>query len=282
MKTLIVIPANNEEIFLKSCLDSIVEQTLTPDELIIVDDNSTDTTFQIAEDYSKKHEWIKVFRKTSSEKHIPGKKVVDTFNYGLSQANQKYDLVGKFDADIILPKNYITQIQQHFNTNPNLGMCSGLLYIKVKDDWQYEPIADKSHVRGPIKMYSKECFRRIGGLRPSIGWDTVDELLALYYGFDIHTDQSLSVKHLRPTGASYTKKSKLLQGEAIYRMRYGFLLGCIASTKMALKQRKIIVFINNMKGYFNANHRNLSFIVSKEEGRFIRKFRWLKIRKKLF
>ncbi len=75
---------------------------------------------------------------------------------------------------------------------------------------------DKDHVRGAFKAYSKACFKAIGGLKCAMGWDTVDELLAQYHGFKIHTDDTLKVKHLRPTGKAYNKKAKGLQGKAMY------------------------------------------------------------------
>jgi hypothetical protein len=53
-----------------------------------------------------------------------------------------------------------------------------------------------------------------GGLKSSIGWDTIDEMLARYYGWKVVTIPDLYVKHLKPTGASYGANSMQLQGEA--------------------------------------------------------------------
>ena len=141
---------------------------------------------------------------------------------------------------------------------------------------------DKTHVRGAFKAYSKPCFRAIGGLKQAMGWDTVDELLAQYHGFEIYTDPHLKVKHLRPTGHSYNKRARLLQGKAMYGMRYGFWITLIASSKMALKQRKRAAFIDNLYGYFRAKKDKESFLVSKEEGEYIRRLRWRNIKNKLF
>ena len=156
MRISIVIPAHNEAIFLQDCLDSFVGQTYLPNEVIVVDDNSSDNTFNIAKDYAQKYNWIKAVQRSSSNEHIPGKKVVDTFNFGLEQTSD-FDLIGKFDADIILPENYFELIVNQFQANWKLGMCSGLLYIKKGENWIYENIADKNHIRGPIKLYHKAC-----------------------------------------------------------------------------------------------------------------------------
>ena len=50
--------------------------------------------------------------------------------------------------------------------------------FKKMEKWIYENIAAKTHVRGPIKAYRAECFNDINALKSSIGWDTVDVLLA--------------------------------------------------------------------------------------------------------
>ena len=175
MQISIIIPAHNEAAYLEDCLDSFVTQTHVPDEVIVVDDNSSDNTYAIALDYAKKHDWIKVVQRQSVDEHIPGKKVVDTFNFGLRNASN-YNLIGKFDADIILPPTYFESVLNAFQSNWKLGMCSGLLYIRKENEWVYENIADKSHIRGPIKLYHKACFDKMGGLRPGVGWDTVDTL----------------------------------------------------------------------------------------------------------
>ncbi len=281
MRISIIIPAHNEASYLSACLDSFADQTLIPEEVIVVDDNSSDTTFKIASDYAKKFSWISVLQRSSVDEHIPGKKVVDTFNFGLQHVSD-YDLIGKFDADIILPPNYFESILNHFQSNWKLGMCSGLLYIKKDDDWVYEAIADKNHIRGPIKLYHKACFNKIEGLRPGVGWDTVDVLLAKYHGFETNTDASLKVKHLRPTGHGYSSQNHQAKGEALYKMRYGIVLTKIAALKMALQSKSITLYLLVIFGYLKSVIQQHSKFITKEEGIFIRKYRWKGILSKLF
>lgn len=54
----VVIPAYNSEQFLKKCIDSVLAQTLLPEEIIVVDDGSTDGTAQFMQDMVKKHTFI--------------------------------------------------------------------------------------------------------------------------------------------------------------------------------------------------------------------------------
>ena len=133
-----------------------------------------------------------------------------------------------------------------------------------------------------MKAYRKECFEQIGQLKPSMGWDTVDELLAKYHGWQILTDETLHVKHLKPTGKSYNKASKYLQGEAMYIMRYGFWITLISALKLASKKKSFRLFKDYMSGYFRAKSNNMEYLVSLEEGKFIRRLRWKGIKNKFF
>jgi glycosyltransferase involved in cell wall biosynthesis len=282
MKYYIIMPVHNEEAYLAQTLDAVVNQTLTPDRLILVDDNSTDNSGDIIERYAAKYPYIKKVTTSSSELRLPGSKVVNAFKTGLRQLDDAYDFIVKLDADLILPAQYFERIAQIFTSNPMVGIAGGFLLEKDKNgQWNiYHPM-DKNHVRGGIKSYTKQCFAAIGGLKNAIGWDTVDELLAQYHGFELYTDESLTVKNLRPVGMAYSKKAKLLQGEAMYRMRYGFWISVIASLKMAAKKRTASVFTDNLKGYFNSKRARIPFLVTVDEGEFIRKLRWQNIRKKL-
>ena len=274
MNFYIIIPAHNEEDYIGKTLDSLVQQTVLPKALVVVNDNSTDATQNIVEDYVSKHPWISLLNSKSSDKHLPGSKIINAFNKGLASLDDDYDIICKFDADLIFPKNYLEQLAYHFNSNKNLGMASGFCYIEKQNEWILENLTNKDHIRGALKAYKKDCFKQIGQLKPSMGWDTVDELLAKYNGWEILTDETLHVKHLKPTGLSYNKASKYLQGEAMYKMRYGFWITLISALKLASKKGSFKLFKDYMSGYFKAKSNKLEFLVSKEEGQFIRDLRW--------
>ncbi len=274
MKVSVIIPAHNEARYLRDCLNSFVAQTQPPEELIVVDDNSSDTTFTIATAFAQDHPWITAVQRKSTNAHIPGKKVVDTFNFGVRYVSGDYDLIGKFDADILLPPDYFEKMRNHFRANWLLGMCSGLLYVEKKGQWVYENIAKKSHIRGPVKLYHRQVFELMEGLRPGTGWDTVDVLLCQYHDFEVQTDESLVVKHLRPTGHGYQRKNYRAKGEALYKMRYGWPLAKLALFKMAGQAKTPAVFLQGLLGYFGTWIRREPRFVSPKEGRFIRKLRW--------
>ncbi|MCK0156170.1 glycosyltransferase [Cellulophaga sp. F20128] len=283
MKYYIILPAHNEEAFLAATLSAVLQQTLLPQKVIIVNDNSTDATENIIDDFVLQNSIFQKLNTTSSTQHLPGSKVINAFNKGLAVLDANYDFIVKLDADIILPSTYFDRIASIFRSNPTVGIAGGFAYEQdATGEWKLNHPMNKDHVRGAFKAYTKSCFTQIKGLRNAMGWDTVDELLAQYNGFTIFTDDSLQVKHLRPTGGAYNKQAKLLQGKAMFSMRYGFTISCIASLKMALKQKRMAVFFNNLKGYQIAKKEKLPFLVTPKEGNFIRHLRWTTIKSKLF
>ena len=280
MKVSIIIPVYNEQGFIKKSIESIINQTTKPQKVIYVNDSSTDETRNIIKEFSEKHEWIDLIDHESNQEHAPGSKIVEAFNFGLKNLNISYDIICKFDADIIIPNNYVERLVNIFSNNNNVGIAGGNLYIFKRDKWLYEKIAAKSHVRGPVKAYRRKCFEEINGLKSSIGWDTLDVLLAQKKGWKIYTDKSLVVKHLKPTGDKYSIKSKILQGQSLYIMRFGIVLSILSLVKSSINNCTPSKLLFGSVGYLIALFKQKPFIVTKEEGYFIRKFRWSVIRKK--
>lgn len=282
MDIYIIIPAHNEAAFIYKTLQSLTEQTLLPKKIMVVNDHSTDNTENILKAFAEKYSFINYINISSSEEHLPGSKVINAFHKGLEKLDDNYDVLCKFDADLIFPNNYLAHISKAFLENPKIGMAGGVCLIPHKNEWKLESLTNKDHLRGALKAYTKECFDKINGLKNVMGWDTVDELLAKYHGFEISVSSDLQVKHLRPTGKTYHAKARYKQGEAFYKMRYGFSITCIAALKLALKKQQPRLFIDYIKGFLISKKNSLPFMVSPEEGKWIRAYRWKKMKQKLF
>ncbi|WP_324720714.1 glycosyltransferase [Salinimicrobium sp. HB62] len=282
MKFYIIIPAHNEAEFIGRTLASLSEQSLKANKILVVNDQSSDETAQIVKGFAERFPYICLFTISSSEAHLPGSKVVNAFNQGLSQLDDNYDVICKFDADLIFPKNYLRTIASHFTEDPKIGMAGGFCHIRKDGSWKLESLTNKDHIRGALKAYRKACFEEIGGLKASMGWDTVDELLAQYHGWTIKTDPTLAVKHLRPTGFTYNKAAKWKQGEAFYKLRYGWFITAIASVKLALKKGDPKLALDYLQGFRKAKASKMPFLVGKKEGAFIRRLRYKKMLSKIF
>jgi glycosyltransferase involved in cell wall biosynthesis len=250
--------------------------------VVVVNDGSTDKTEEIVKSFTSNHSFISLVNKTSEAIHLPGSKVIQAFQKGLEALDDNYDFIVKADADLIFPANYFETISKHFESDEQIGMVGGFAYIEKNGEWVLENLTDKDHIRGAFKAYRKECFQQIGGLKPAMGWDTVDELLCKFYNWKVVTDEALKVKHLKPTGASYNQAARYKQGEAFYSLGYGFFITCIASAKLALMKGKPLLFIDYINGFFKAKSAKKPLLVTPEQAKFIRKYRWKKIKEKIF
>src|SRR5690606_5275560 len=162
----------------------------------------------IINQFSAKYHFIKGVYHNSEETHSPGSKVIDAFYKGFQTLDNNFDIICKFDADLIFPRNYLEKIAAIFQSDPKIGMVGGFCDIEKHGKWELENLTNKDHIRGALKAYRRSCFVEIHGLGKTMGWDTIDELLAQYHGWKIKTDPSLHVKHLKPTGKVYSKASR--------------------------------------------------------------------------
>ena len=294
MKFLIIIPAHNEENNISFCLESLKKQNFQDFVCMIVNDGSTDRTAEIINNFKNQDSRFRVLDLETSE-HSPGAKVVRTFDKGLQALDWKdFDVVCKYDADIVFPTNYLEKINQTFETNPKAGIVSGLVYIKkyksnseIKNlrnpnenwldfsnkngEWIFENLSSKNHVRGPIKAYRKECFEDMNGLRTVLGWDNLDILLAKKHGWDVVTIKELWVKHLRPTAYKYKSQKAEKLGQYFYNIGLSLPLAIISSAKSSFKNRSAKEFFITINSFLKQKERQN---LSTEEIKFIRNLRW--------
>ena len=103
----IVIPAYNEEASIRKCLESCLDQTSPADEIIVVDNNSTDTTVAIVEamqkEFPKSH--IRLVRE-------PVQGIAVTRNRGFKEA--KSDVLGRIDSDSRISPEWVAVVRELF------------------------------------------------------------------------------------------------------------------------------------------------------------------------
>lgn len=288
MKFLIIIPTHNEEQFITSNLESLSNQDFRDFECVIVNDGSTDDTKQKIKSFIDQNINSENFKLVNLEqsKHSPGAKVVQTFYKGLETSNlQNFDVICKFDADIIFPPNYLSELNKIYVNNPKSGMVSGLVYIKNNKDfsenifdfknensqWKFENLSSKNHVRGPIKSYRKECFQDMNGLKKVLGWDNIDVMLAKKNGWEVVTLKDIWVKHLRPTAFQYKNQKAEKLGEYFYNIGLNFPLMLVSSLKSSLKNKSIREFFTTVSSFLKQNRKRE---LTAEEIQYIRNLRW--------
>ena len=294
MKFLIIIPAHNEESNIFSCLESLKNQSFQDFVCVVVNDGSTDRTQNIVEAFISQTSNFQLLNLEKSE-HQPGAKVVRTFNKGLESVDLKdFDVICKYDADIVFPQNYLEKVNQVFESNSKAGVVSGLVYIRnykqnpeIKNlrnpnenwadfsnknqEWIFENLSSKSHVRGPIKAYRKECFEDMNGLRTVLGWDNLDILLAKKSNWEVVTLKDLWVKHLRPTAYKYKSQKAEKLGQYFYNIGLSLPLAMISSAKSSFKNRSAKEFFITVNSFLMQKAKR---DLTKDEIKFIRNLRW--------
>ncbi len=110
----IIVPVYNSATCLKRCIDSVVAQTYTDWELILVDDGSTDDSANICDDYAKRDSRILAW-------HLANGGVGRARNFGLSQAHG--DWITYCDSDDeMLPESLATFVS---NIVPGVDLIRG-------------------------------------------------------------------------------------------------------------------------------------------------------------
>lgn len=114
MKVSVVIPAYNEEAYIGACLESLMQQEVKADEIILVNNNSTDGTAKIAKRYP-----VRVINEKNQG-------MISARNRGFNEA--KHEIIARTDADTIVPPNWIKKIKKSF-TDEEIIALSGPAYF---------------------------------------------------------------------------------------------------------------------------------------------------------
>ncbi|UXA05059.1 glycosyltransferase [Mycobacterium sp. SMC-2] len=114
----IVIPAFNEEHFIGRCLQSCVRQTSPPDEIIVVNNRSTDATVSVVRRYQKEHPHLRI-RLLHQNGH---QGIAPTRNHGFDHARS--DIIARTDADAMIADNWVETIRGRF-ADPAIDAASG-------------------------------------------------------------------------------------------------------------------------------------------------------------
>ena len=144
IKVSVIVPVYNVEKFLVECINSLIEQTLSEIEILLIDDGSTDKSGKICDDYAKKYSNIKVYHKKNGG-------LSDARNYGLQFA--KGEFISFIDSDDKIAPN---MLELMYNTcreeKTKLGICNFTLWFPSQNKKIF--VKDLS----PVQIYDKPCL----------------------------------------------------------------------------------------------------------------------------
>jgi glycosyltransferase involved in cell wall biosynthesis len=201
----IVIPAYNEEDYLAACLDSINSQTLIPDEVIVVDNNSSDKTVQIAKQYS----FVKLIKEERQG-------VFWAAQTGFKAASS--DIIGRIDADTILSGDWVERVLDSLAEKQIAAVTGPVSYYDMPlphSNYWFDHLMRKLTYdwapKSPFLYGSNLAIRRGAWQQISSG---------LCHESNIHEDIDLAI-HLKINGGQILYKKDLLSAASGRRYNDG-------------------------------------------------------------
>jgi biofilm PGA synthesis N-glycosyltransferase PgaC len=256
-----ITPVRDEIDNLPILATAMLTQTHRPIEWLIVDDGSTDGTWELAQSLAAEHDWINVVKGPPHGSGGYAAPVIRAFNAGREALRERPEITVKLDADLFLAPHYFEWVAEAFARAPRAGIVGGVIYSHDGVRWVPEP---ESHymVRGGTKAYRTDCLDDVGGLRPAMGWDGVDEYGARARGWEVHVLTELTVLHYRRVGAKLGfRRSRWEEGVGAHYMGYrGEFFLMRALYRMFVSDPPVIGGLVMIGGFLSARLRGLPTI----------------------
>jgi len=205
----VLIPARDEENNIKKTLESINNQTIKPNSIIVVNDNSVDNTEKIATSTGAK---VVNFPYQHKNWVINGKLGI-VFSFGMNFFNKNNSHFVILGGDHILPENYVEQIIRNMKKD-NVDLASGI----IENEITISP-------RGSGRIFTKKAMNCIEWkYQPNWGYET-------YALFKIQSEgmktsvYPIITKTQRPTGTNYNSKKFYHMGFSYKALGYTSFYG---------------------------------------------------------
>lgn len=170
MKITIITVVYNAEQYIRDCIESVLAQTYLNKEYILIDGNSTDKTYQIAQEYKEE---ISVLISG------PDQGMYDALNKGISLATG--DIIGILNADDILAdREVISKVAQKFEEEKVDAIYGDLNYVaqnnvaQIQRKWRSNNTKPKDLALGwmpahPTLYLKTRLFQQFGGYKLNYG-----------------------------------------------------------------------------------------------------------------
>lgn len=208
VKFSLVIPAYNRENLIRETIESALDQTEKIDEIIIIDNDSSDKTFEISQDYARTYDNVKAFK---NEKNVG---MIENWNRGIRIAAGEY--VSLLHSDDILPRNWCEIVRDNIEgTKEEVGLYFGIS-VKAKISGKAVKILSRLRPFSSDKLLKPgESLRELWSkfffnCNNSAAIIYRKSVLIEFNGFDrtknIEADQDLHIKILKKYPVRYINK----------------------------------------------------------------------------
>jgi GT2 family glycosyltransferase len=203
MKISAYIPCYNAEAYIAPTIQAMLDQTRPPDELLVIDDGSTDRTVEIASGYP-----VRLIRHASNQGLAAGRNT--------AFANARYELVAAVDADVIVETGWLEHLAEAFADGSVAGSSGRLLeahHDSAADCWRATHLAQDlgegrmeivwpspKRLGGFGSIFRKGAVERVGGYdtRYRTNYEDVDLCTRLLQaGYKLIFDPRATARHMR-------------------------------------------------------------------------------------
>lgn len=250
-------PLRNSAKFICDALDSIINQSYSNWELIIVDDHSVDDSIGLIEKYQKLHSQIFWFNN-------PGKGIIPALKFGFSKAQGKF--ICRFDSDDKMPKDRLKIMLNKWNeSSQNKTIVTGQVEYfgktisegyKNYEKWlnqinsdgeQWSNIYRECVIASPNWLMRKQDLLAIGAFNNLEYPEDYDLVLKCYQaGFQIQYCEETTL-YWREHPERTSRNSEHYQQRAFFQLKISQFL------KFENKGQKILIWGSTKKGRLSAS-----------------------------
>lgn len=207
----IVIPAFNEERTIRACVAAAIEQTEPADEIIVVDNKSTDRTLQVLDLVRAEFPDapLRVLSQTAEQGLVP------TRNLGLDSATG--EVIGRIDADSILEPNWVEEVRKIF-ADPTVAAATGPMIYYDMPLRRFGHRADDTLRRAMLRLARDYhfVFGSNMAIRATV-WQDIRDHVCRDEADEMHEDIDLAI-HLSQRGHRVAYGPKMVAGMSARRL----------------------------------------------------------------
>lgn len=272
----VVIPVKNEARGIGNTLQSLLNQSVPPAIIVVMDDGSVDDTVQVVNTYINNYPHIHVVSTQLAVSYELGGKIVQIFNMGVDYIKKSMgdvDFYVKMDADVVFDstifKTLLSRAIHH-----RLGIISATPYVLDEKNRKVSIVSPLWHTNGDFKIYQADCLNDISPLPLDYGWDCADNIRAMDNGWKTVAFRDIAYEQKRPIGRYSLKKGWYRQGIGAYKLGYGVGYIFLKALHDLFKKPVVMGSYFYVRGFFEAGLKHETKVLTVSQQKLLRKLRW--------